>query len=55
MRTPQEIVRFLRTSVPLFADFPDDRLGQLVAGSRVASFEAHEALPSATRSRIRSA
>jgi acetate kinase len=44
MHTPHEIGRFLRKNVPLFAGFTDDRLAELVAGSRVASFEANEAL-----------
>jgi len=44
MRALHETVRFLRASVPLFAGFSEDRLGELVGGSRVASFEANEAL-----------
>src|SRR5262245_46389852 len=44
MRAPDEVVRFLRSKVPLFADFPEDRLGEIVGGSRVRSFEANEAL-----------
>ena len=39
-----EIVRFLRTDLPLFSGFTDERLGEIVAGSRVASFEEHEVL-----------
>src|SRR5436190_6749692 len=44
MTEPREIVQFLRTRVPLFSGFTDDRLGAIVAGSRVASFEEHEVL-----------
>jgi acetate kinase len=42
--TPPEIVHFLKTKVPLFAGFADERLGELVGGSRVVSFEANEAI-----------
>ena len=35
---------FLKQKVELFKGFPDDRLQQLVNGSRVASFEANEAV-----------
>jgi len=42
--TPPEIAHFLKTKVPLFAGFTDERLGELVRGSRVASFEANEAI-----------
>ena len=35
---------FLKLKVGLFKDFSDDRLRQLVNGSRVASFEANEAV-----------
>jgi acetate kinase len=42
--TQPEIVHFLKTEVPLFAGFTDDPLGELVAGSSVASFEANEAI-----------
>ena len=44
MHTPAEIVQFLRTNVPLFQGFTDESLGAIVGGSRVASFEAHEAI-----------
>jgi acetate kinase len=44
MRTPIQIVNFLRSDVPLFAGFSDERLAEIVGGSRVASFEANEAL-----------
>ncbi|MDQ1348643.1 MAG: acetate kinase, partial [Acidobacteriota bacterium] len=44
MGTAREIVEFLRTNVPVFADFADERLAGLVGGSRVVSFEANEAL-----------
>jgi acetate kinase len=35
---------FLKQQVPLFKVFPDERLQQMVEGSRVASFEANEAI-----------
>jgi acetate kinase len=35
---------FLRFKVDLFKDFSDESLGKLVSGSRVASFEANEAV-----------
>jgi acetate kinase len=44
MNTPTEIIQFLKTKVPLFAGFTDQRLGDLVGGSRVASFEVNEAI-----------
>ena len=44
MGTAREIVEFLRTNVPVFADFTDERLAELVGGSRVVSFEANEAI-----------
>jgi acetate kinase len=44
MKTQPEIVQFLTAKVPLFAGFSEERLGELVAGSRVASFEANEAI-----------
>ncbi len=44
LSSPGDIVRFLKTRVPLFADFSDERLGELVRGSRVASFEPNEAI-----------
>ena len=37
-------IQFLKAKVPLFAGFTDERLGDLVDGSRVASFEANEAI-----------
>ena len=39
-----EVVGFLRTNVPLFSGFTDERLNEIVVGSRVASFEEHEVL-----------
>ena len=39
-----EIVQFLRARVPLFAGFADDRLSELVRGSRATSYEANEAI-----------
>ena len=44
MRKGDDVVRFLHTRVPLFSSFTEDRLRELVDGSRVASFEANEAL-----------
>lgn len=38
------IANFLRTSVPLFAEFTEKRLQRLVAGSRVVTFEPNEAI-----------
>jgi acetate kinase len=37
-------IEFLQQKVSLFKDFSAERLGQLVAGSRVISFEANEAI-----------
>jgi acetate kinase len=42
--TPPEMVHFLKSKVPLFAGFANERLVELVRGSRVASFEANEAI-----------
>lgn len=39
-----DVPLFLRESVNLFTDFSDERLAKLVAGSRVAFIEAHEAV-----------
>ena len=39
-----EIVQFLRTSVPLFKGFSEERLGELVRGSKFRSFEENQAL-----------
>lgn len=44
MHAPDETVRFLRAKVPLFAEFPEDRLEDLVRSSKVTSFEANEAV-----------
>jgi acetate kinase len=44
MITPTEIASFLKSNVPLLAGFSAERLGELVAGSRVRSFEANEAI-----------
>ena len=44
LNAPGDVVRFLKARVPLFADFSDERLGEIVRGSRVASFEANEAI-----------
>jgi acetate kinase len=43
MTTP-EIISYLRAQAPLFGGFTEARLGELVAGSRVGSFEANEAI-----------
>ena len=44
-RNPRaETVTFLKTRVPLLADFPEERLGELVDGSRTLSFEPNEAV-----------
>jgi CRP-like cAMP-binding protein len=42
--TPTEIVAFLDARVPLFSEFSGERLGELVGGSRLRSFEANEAI-----------
>ena len=44
MNMPAEMVQFLKATVPLFAAFTDERLGDLVGGSWVASFEANQAV-----------
>jgi len=44
MLKPPEIASFLKSNVPLFSEFSGERLAGLVGGSRVASFEANEAL-----------
>lgn len=38
------IIVFLSTSVPLFKDFPQERLKELVEGSRISFFEPNEAI-----------
>jgi acetate kinase len=38
------IINFLSTSVPLFKDFPQERLKELVEGSRISSFAPNEAI-----------
>ncbi len=42
--TSETIVRFLRTEVSLFEGFDEERLLELVSGSRVTTFEEHEAV-----------
>ena len=42
--TMGEIIAFLRTKVSLFSGFTVDRVAELVAGSRVVSFEENEAI-----------
>jgi acetate kinase len=44
MTRSSEIVQFLKGHVPLLAGFSDERLGELVGGSRVGSFEPNEAI-----------
>ena len=39
-----QVSEFLKSNVGLFADFPEDRLEQLVSGSRVVSYEPNEAV-----------
>ena len=41
---PTDTARFLKDRVPLFEDFGEDQLAELVAGSRVATFEPSEAV-----------
>ncbi len=41
---PQDLFAFLREKVELFKDFPEPRLKELVAGSRVTTFEGNEAV-----------
>ena len=43
MDTP-ELLAFLKSQSKLFADFPDDRLRELVEGSRLTTFEPNEAI-----------
>jgi acetate kinase len=38
MNSPQEVAQFLRSKVPLFSEFPEARLAELVFGSRVTEF-----------------
>ncbi len=44
MKEKSEIVGYLKGHVGLFAGFTDERLGEIVEGSRVESFEANEAI-----------
>ena len=41
---PQDLFAFLREKVELFKDFPEPRLKELLAGSRVTTFEGNEAV-----------
>jgi len=41
---PDEVRTFLKEQVELFRDFPDNRLRELVEGSRVTTFEGNEAV-----------
>src|SRR5215469_16833346 len=43
-KQPMNIPDFLKSNVSLFKPFSNDHLQQLVDGSRVASFEANEAI-----------
>ncbi len=40
----ERLIAFLRQQVPLFADFPVDKLESLVSASPVTTFEPHEAI-----------
>jgi acetate kinase len=44
MKATSEIARYLKANLGLFAGFADERLVELVGGSRVRSFEANEAI-----------
>ena len=41
---PDELRTFLKEHVELFRDFPDNRLRELIEGSRVTTFEGNEAV-----------
>ena len=41
---PDELRTFLKEQVELFRDFPDNRLRELIEGSRVTTFEGNEAV-----------
>lgn len=43
-KTSQEIISYLKSSIPLFAGFTEELLGKLVNSSRVMSFEPNEAI-----------
>ncbi|MDR4506634.1 MAG: acetate/propionate family kinase [Candidatus Brocadiaceae bacterium] len=43
-RTRSEIIRYLKSGIPLFAGFTEDLLEKLLNSSRVASFEPNEAV-----------
>ena len=42
--TPSAVFDFLQSRSPLFAEFPQERLRELVAGSRLTTFEPNEAV-----------
>lgn len=42
--TSHDIIIFLKEQVPLFKDFPDARLKELVEGAQVSTFEPNEAI-----------
>ena len=42
--TSSDILDFLQKEVPLFKDFPSERLENLIVGSRVTTFEPNEAI-----------
>lgn len=44
IKTKQEIIRHLKSGIPLFAGFTEELLDKLVNGSRVVSFEPNEAI-----------
>jgi acetate kinase len=44
MNSPSSVVEFLKSRVPLFKDFPEARLKELVDGSKVTTFEPNEAV-----------
>jgi len=44
MMAPPEIRAFLEAKIPLFAGLAAERIGALVSGSRMVSFEANEAI-----------
>lgn len=39
-----DVKKFLKSNVPLFADFPERQMESLIAGSRLTSFEPNEAV-----------
>jgi acetate kinase len=41
---PEELLKFLREKVELFSDFPENRLRELIDGSKLTTFEGNEAV-----------